>query len=100
MPAAVSSEPWIMYWSVRLGVTLHFIDDILVYSPNPEQHVRDFHETLNTLREAGLTVNEKKCKFFKSEVKFLGFLVNGDGICIDPQKYEANIFQDQQTSKL
>ena len=69
--------------------TVHFIDDILVYSPTPEQHVDDLHETFTTLLNAGLTVNEKKCKFFRHEVKFLGFLVSGDGIRIDPSKYHT-----------
>lgn len=46
---------------------------------------------LGRLKEAGLPVNSKKCSFLKTELKFLGFVLNKLGISSDPSKVEAII---------
>jgi len=38
-------------------------DDILVFSKDFDSHLKHVDEVLKRLREAGLTVNTKKCKF-------------------------------------
>lgn len=69
--------------------TNHFIDDILVNSRTPSDHLSHIKSTLQALRDAGLTVNLKKCDFLRSQVKFLGYVLSSDGIHINPEKYEA-----------
>lgn len=66
-----------------------YLDDILIYSDSRANHVRHVREVLARLRSFGLYANPGKCKFFTSEVEFLGFLVGKDGIRMDPARVEA-----------
>ena len=66
-----------------------FIDDILVYSSNKEEHVEHLRIVLQTLREHQLYAKFIKCQFWLDRVAFLGHVVSAEGISIDPQKIEA-----------
>ncbi|KAL1952377.1 hypothetical protein VTO73DRAFT_1526 [Trametes versicolor] len=46
---------------------------------------------LDRLRKAGLFSNAKKCVFDQSEVEYVGYIINRDGICIDPKKLNTVI---------
>ncbi|XP_057755880.1 uncharacterized protein LOC130975063 [Arachis stenosperma] len=66
-----------------------FIDDILVYSKTEEEHADHLRTVLQILRDKKLYAKLSKCKFWKSEVKFLGYVVSNQGIAVDPAKVEA-----------
>lgn len=66
-----------------------FIDDILVYSKNAEDHVRHLREVLGTLREEKLYAKSSKCEFWLREVQFLGHIVGKERINVDPTKIES-----------
>ncbi|KAI2647959.1 Retrovirus-related Pol polyprotein from transposon 17.6 [Labeo rohita] len=74
---------------LRGKVCLVYLDDIIIFSPNKDQHFQDLQLVLNKLREAGLTVNMKKSKFFQSTLKFLGHIVSEEGIQVDSEKTQA-----------
>ena len=57
-----------------------FIDDILVYSSNAEEHAFHLWIILQTLRDRQLYAKVSKCEFWLSEVVFLGHVVSGNGI--------------------
>ena len=57
-----------------------FIDDILVYSKNVEEHAFHLRIVLQTLRDRQLYAKFSKCEFWLNEVDFLGHVVFGDGI--------------------
>ncbi|KAJ5134995.1 retrovirus polyprotein [Penicillium bovifimosum] len=63
-----------------------FVDDVLIYSENEEDHRRHVREVLRRLRAAGLQVGIKKCEFSVQQTKFIGFIVSTDGISVDPEK--------------
>ena len=69
------------------GVICH-MDDILVHAPNHEAHNAKLRTVLRQLQEAGLTLNEK-CEFSKTSVRFLGHIIDGTGIRVDPTKVDA-----------
>jgi hypothetical protein len=48
-----------------------FIDDILVYSKNEEEHARHLHVVLQRLREHRIYAKLSKCDFWLKEIKFL-----------------------------
>ena len=66
-----------------------FIDDILVYSKNAEEHAFHFQIILQTLRDRQLYAKFSQCEFWLNKVVFLGHVVFGNSIFIDPRKVEA-----------
>ncbi len=66
-----------------------FIDDILVYSRNAEEHDRHLRIVLQTLREKQLYVKLPKCEFWLKDISFLGYIISTQGIKVDPSKIEA-----------
>ena len=66
-----------------------FIDDILVYSKNEEEHEQHLRIVLQTLREKQLHAKLSKCDFWLKEVFFLGHIVSAERIKVDPTKIEA-----------
>ncbi|GKA31719.1 putative reverse transcriptase domain-containing protein [Tanacetum coccineum] len=66
-----------------------FIDDILIYSKTQEEHVEHFRLVLELLKKEKLYAKFSKCEFWLREVQFLGNVINGNGIHVDPSKIEA-----------
>jgi len=66
-----------------------FIDDILVYSTNHQDHGEHLKTVLRILREKKLYAKLKKCEFWLKEVSFLGHVISKDGRAVDPSKIEA-----------
>jgi hypothetical protein len=65
-----------------------FIDDILVYSRNEEEHASHLHVVLQRLRERRLYAKLSKCDFWLKEIKFLGHIISQAGITVDPDKVQ------------
>jgi hypothetical protein len=63
-----------------------FIDDILIYSQNEEEHEEHFKMVLQWLREHQLYAKLSKYEFWISEVLFLGHIINRDRLAVDPKK--------------
>ncbi|GKD50459.1 putative reverse transcriptase domain-containing protein, partial [Tanacetum coccineum] len=67
-----------------------FIDDILIYSKTQEEHVEHLRLVLGLLKKDKLYAKFSKCEFWLREVQFLGHVINGNGIYVDPSKIEAD----------
>jgi hypothetical protein len=65
-----------------------FIDNILIYSKNPEDHAKHLHVILQRLRDHHLYTKISKCEFWLDTMKFLGHTISSDGISIDPSKVQ------------
>ncbi|KAG8493033.1 hypothetical protein CXB51_010398 [Gossypium anomalum] len=66
-----------------------FIDDILIYSKDDTEHAEHLRIVLQTLRDKQLYAQFSKSEFWLREVGFLGHIVSGDGIRVDPSKISA-----------
>ena len=66
-----------------------FIDDILVYSKDRENHDTHLRVVLETLRKEHLYAKVRKCEFWFDKVSFLGHIVSKEGIRVDPKKIEV-----------
>lgn len=68
-----------------------FLDDILVNSNSIKEHEQHLEQVLACLRKNRLFANPEKCEFFKTKICYLGHVISGDGISVDPSKVRAII---------
>jgi hypothetical protein len=66
--------------------TLAYLDDIIVYSNDLEEHRRQVIKVMSILQERGLKVKLNKCDLVKREIKFLGQVISYGKIAPDPEK--------------
>ena len=96
MPMGLTNAPatWQRLIDRILGADLEphvlvYLDDIVIVSPDFETHLKILDQVLTRLREAGLTVSRTKCEFCRPQLKYLGYIVDGSGLRVDPDKVEA-----------
>ncbi|KAA0031986.1 Transposon Ty3-I Gag-Pol polyprotein [Cucumis melo var. makuwa] len=68
---------------------LVFFDDILIYSRSLEEHLQHLELVLEVLRENELYANMNKCEFAKTKVEYLGHIISGKGVEVDPEKIRS-----------
>ena len=66
-----------------------YLDDIIVFSKTPEEHIERLRGVFEKLASAGLKLKPSKCEFFKKRITYLGHVVSENGIESDPKKTEA-----------
>ncbi|GJX92660.1 putative reverse transcriptase domain-containing protein [Tanacetum coccineum] len=66
-----------------------FIDDILIYSRNKEEHANHLRIILELLKKEKLYARFSKCDFYISIVQFLGHVIDSQGIHVNPAKIEV-----------
>ena len=66
-----------------------YLDDILIYSNNPEKHTKHVWEVLRQLRKHSLYAQAKKCKWHCNSVKFLGYIMSSEGLTMADDKIHA-----------
>lgn len=63
-----------------------YLDDIIIVNRTFNEHLEWIEKIMTIIREAGLILNFEKSEFCREEVRYLGFLVNRDGLRPDPEK--------------
>jgi hypothetical protein len=63
-----------------------FIDDILIYSKDKEDHAKHLRIALQILREHQLYAKFSKCEFWLDQMEFLGHVISKEGIAVNPSK--------------
>jgi hypothetical protein len=66
-----------------------FYDDILVYTPDFDSHLKALRLLFEKLKGANITLNKKKCELLMKSVTYLGHLVTVEGILPDPNKIKS-----------
>jgi len=74
-----------LHWSHCLV----YLDDVIIFGKTFDEHQERLRIVLNRLCEAGLTLKPAKCQWARTEVKYLGHLISGEGIKPDPGKISA-----------
>jgi hypothetical protein len=78
--------------------TVVFIDDILIYLKTPEEHMEHLRKALERLRRDQLYAKLEKCEFWLDSVSFLGHVISGEGVAVDPEKVKAVVEWTRPTS--
>lgn len=78
-----------MFGSQHCQSLLLYLDDIVVFSSNVDDHLCRLELVLRRLQQEGLKVKLEKCSFFKKEVQYLGHLISEEGVSTDPSKITA-----------
>ena len=68
-----------LHWSTCLV----YLDDIIIYSRNTEDHFKRLQEVLEWLRTAGLKLKPSKCYLFQKSVHYLGHIISEHGMEMD-----------------
>ncbi|GBM46022.1 Retrovirus-related Pol polyprotein from transposon 412 [Araneus ventricosus] len=96
MPFGLCNAPATFVWmmdtvlrGLKWNICLCYLDDIIVYAPNFQEHKLRLRKVLKCIQEAGLMLNSNKCSFGKKKLTILGHLVDEHGIYPDPQKTAA-----------
>ena len=66
-----------------------YIDDIIIFSPTPQQHLKDVDRVFSLLANNGLKLKLSKCTFMKPQVELLGYIISKEGITPNPDKVDA-----------
>ena len=66
-----------------------YLDDIIKFSKNEEEHLKHIEIIFQKLKAAGLKLKESKCDFFKRQIYYLGHLISFDGIQQLPENFES-----------
>ena len=70
-------------------VLIVYLDYIMIFSQNREEHLKHIKLVLKTLQKEKLLINLKKCSFLKKELIYLGFVVSEEGLKMDLEKVQA-----------
>ena len=71
------------------SICLVYIDDVIVHSYTPSEHLESLRKVFDCLRFYNLKLKPSKCAFFKTELKFLGHVISDKGLKADPDKITA-----------
>ncbi|VEN53305.1 unnamed protein product [Callosobruchus maculatus] len=71
------------------GFVSAYVDDLLINSDNFEEHLKHLEFVLQKLKERNVTVKLRKCMFVRSEVPYLGHIISGEGVRMDPDRIRA-----------
>lgn len=65
-----------------------YIDDIMMATATMDRHFVVLNEVFANLRHSNLKLKPTKCRLFRSEIEYLGYVVTAEGVKTDPKKIE------------
>ena len=69
-------------------IILFFLNGILIYSKNEEEHEEHLRIVFQLLRENKLYAKPRKCDLYKDRIHYLGHIVSNEGISMDPKNID------------
>lgn len=69
----------------------HYVDDFIIVSQTFEEHLERLKEVARRMREAQLSISKKKSMFCYKKITFLGYVFEGGGLSINPERVQPII---------
>ncbi|WP_230409877.1 reverse transcriptase domain-containing protein, partial [Undibacterium fentianense] len=66
-----------------------YLDDIIVFSKTPAEHLEHLREVLALLSKAGVTLKAEKCHLFETEVEYLGHVLSPGELRVNEKNIKA-----------
>ena len=96
MPFGLTKAPATFQWlmqrclgNLHLHYCIIYLDDVIVFSKTPKEHVVRLRAVFDRLKQAGLKLKPSKCEFFRQELTYLGHVMSKDGTQTNPKNVEA-----------
>ena len=88
-PASFQRMMDIVLSGIKWSACLIYLDDVIVFGRNLQEHRQRLDTVLGAIKGAGLRLKTNKCSFGETSLKMLGHIVDKDGINPDPAKIQA-----------
>lgn len=72
-----------------LKFVIAYLDDLIIFSKDEDEHIKHLEIVFDRLRKANLRLKMKKCEFFKSKLKYLGHVIDNEGVRPDEDKVKV-----------
>jgi len=79
----------LIFRGLQWKTLLIYLDDIIIFSSNLDDHFQILDEVLTKLKKSGLKLKPTKCDFLKDEVLYIGHVVSKDGVSPNPKVVES-----------
>ena len=96
LPMGLASAPGVfqnlmelIFAGLSYEVALVYLDDVIVFGRNFEEHLKRLELVFQRLSENGLKIKGSKCNFFQKRFSFLGHIISESGVEVDPEKVRA-----------
>ncbi len=77
-----------IFGDLNFSSLLCYLDDLLVFAPSQQEALERLEIMFSRLRQYNLKLSPKKCHLLRTSVKFLGHIIDRDGVSADPPKVE------------
>ena len=74
---------------LHLQYCIIYLDDIIIFSKTPEEHLHQLKLVFQKILEAGLKLKPSKCEFFRTRLEYLGHIMSKKGIETNPKKIQV-----------
>uniref|UniRef100_A0A9J8BSI6 Gypsy retrotransposon integrase-like protein 1 n=1 Tax=Cyprinus carpio carpio TaxID=630221 RepID=A0A9J8BSI6_CYPCA len=78
-----------IFGDLNFSSLLCYLDDLLVFAPSEQEALERLEIVFSRLRQHNLKLSPKKCHLLRTSVKFLGHIIDRDGVSVDPAKVEV-----------
>ena len=75
---------------LHLNWCIIYLDDIIIYSKMPQEHLERLETVFKKISKAGLKLKPSKCEFFKPEITYLGHVVSNKGIATGSKENKSH----------
>lgn len=98
MPFGLCNAPSVFQRAINAALKLYvdvfvliYIDDVILFSNSIDEGLENLNKVLDSLKQAGFSLNIKKCKFLKTEIEYLGRVICNSSVRPSPGKVQALI---------